>query len=84
VTDFEYSVLNRGLLPCPFCGGAAEFRLSPHSRGRDVCRDIAVLCSGCGVIGPDFGPETDDQDQPLTSAVMLETARAIYHWNKRV
>jgi len=34
--------LNKGLLPCPFCGGKAEIGGDPHG-------DRDVHCVGCGV-----------------------------------
>lgn len=64
------------LLPCPFCGGSAEYD-SRHYSGRTDHRNIticghAVYCASVDCIGcPSFSITYDTQDE------------AIQAWNKR-
>lgn len=47
------------LLPCPFCGGDAELRTSPHVPRQFGCR---VVCETCGVHITRIGSSYDEAD----------------------
>lgn len=58
----------RELLPCPFCGGVADFVDVNDEDGRG----IAVACDGCGVGSRIYYPLKDDATRPAGDA-----------WNER-
>lgn len=54
----------RELLPCPFCGGVADFVDVQDEDGRGV----AVSCDGCGVGSRIYYPLKDDATRPAGDA----------------
>ena len=57
------------LLPCPFCGGAAELQ-----KGLVAFDDYEIHCGGCGMAGPSFGA------MDVTPSAKAESIAA---WNTR-
>jgi hypothetical protein len=68
------------LIPCPFCGDSECLRVDPVYSGRlNAKGQIAVKCSHCGTIGPNFIWGYANQNQSQDDAM----ADAILSWNSR-
>lgn len=66
-----------GLLPCPFCNGAAKVLTSPaYNRDSGEASACAVICARCNAAGPHIEPQTP------RPAAELER-HAIAKWNRR-
>lgn len=63
------------LLPCPFCGGRADFMVARHN-----FNDVFVECSKCSTQGPLF----DEEKGPTTEHEAINRKNAAAHWNRRV
>lgn len=71
------------ILPCPFCGGKADFESETACYGHgDYAKVVRVRCEDCGCAGADV----DDRDYELGRCIGTEEqkTRAIAAWNRRV
>lgn len=66
---------NKELLPCPFCGGEAEFGVVP--RGHDIM-SMYVVCAKCSARGEPFKYDYWQHKRKLE-----QREKAIKAWNTR-
>lgn len=54
LAEYENNEERNGITPCPFCGGAAEYKIRREYDGNCGYEEGVVACSECGISTPGF------------------------------